>query len=96
MSDGSRDEIIQEIERTLQKFPLALCYVKWTCPKCRDRVTSDRPNVFNIGGYLHTKREDGSFCGTQYDGDRYGFRLILPGTTADREKVLKLTSESLS
>ena len=71
---ASPDELVREMTAWQKKGYLTL--VKWTCPKCGDRVTSGEPNVFHAMGYYH----DVPGCGALYTGPAYGFSAIsVPG-----------------
>lgn len=73
--DHDRDlpsaQLLAEMERVLTEHPTAELYVKWTCPDCGERVTSDTANTFHAGGYRHEG------CGGFYDGDRFGFMAVF-------------------
>lgn len=59
--DYAIDVIIKAMDEMIEKgFDV---YVKWTCDKCGERCTSNIPNVYNTGGYIHEEREDGTVCG---------------------------------
>ena len=49
------------------------CYVKWTCPACRQRAVSTDKNTFYTKGYLH---ED---CGYLYTGKMFGLLASMKG-----------------
>ncbi len=59
----------------------ALVYLKWTCPKCGERVLADEPNVYNPLGYRHTEREDGTQCGATYFGPLFGLAVLRPNVS---------------
>lgn len=65
--------------------------VKWTCPKCGDRVESGEPNVFHSGGYYH----DVPDCGALYTGPRFGFSAML-ADPANRPVVKALVEKIYS
>lgn len=62
----------------------AICYIKWTCPKCGERVLSEDPNVFCDRGYLHSEKQDGSECGFVYFGDQFGLAVVIPDLELDK------------
>jgi predicted RNA-binding Zn-ribbon protein involved in translation (DUF1610 family) len=68
------DELIRRMEAILVKHPSAKLFVKWTCPKCGERVTSNEANVVHTGGYRHDD------CGGMYHGDLFGFMAIFGST----------------
>jgi rRNA maturation protein Nop10 len=68
------DELMKLMDEQVAKG--ALTFVKWTCPKCGDRVVADTPNQFHPEGYTHTEREDGKRCGHLYTGPKWGLRAI--------------------
>ena len=52
-------------------------YVKWTCPRCGERVMCETPNTFYAGGFRHAVRADGEPCGFVYHGEGgYGYALF--------------------
>lgn len=61
-------QIAKMMENILEDNPHALCYVKWTCPACGERVTSTEANTIRTGGMIH----DELSCGYHYTGDLYG------------------------
>lgn len=70
MGDRPSSEIIDIAQDLLRRYPGILCYLKWTCPGCGDRVTANNPNSFATQGYLH---ED---CGYVYKGDQFGLMIV--------------------
>lgn len=59
-------------------------YIKWTCPSCGERVTSDDPmQLAQTGqliwrpGYQHTTRDDGTPCGHTVDVRTWLFGCML-------------------
>lgn len=65
--DIHEDELIRRMEAVLALHPHAEVFVKWTCPKCGERVMSGEANTYHSAGYLH---ED---CGFLYTGKFFGF-----------------------
>lgn len=63
-------QIRAKMEAAIQANPGVKLYVKWTCPKCRERVTADDANTFHMGGY---KCE----CGHLYTGDLFGLMAVF-------------------
>lgn len=53
-------------------------WIKWTCPKCGERVTANEPNTFHTRGYAHEAKRDGSPCGAVYTGDMFGLLVAYP------------------
>lgn len=53
-------------------------WIKWTCPKCGERVVSDEEGCIHLDGYLHTEKADGSECGGVYEGKLFGLLVALP------------------
>jgi len=51
-------------------------YLKWTCPACSERVTSNEPNMYETGGYFHQEKVDGSPCGKLYVGTKFNYLVI--------------------
>jgi len=72
--DRPSKELIPEMDELIRQGHSV--YVKWTCPKCGDRCRDDTPNRFCTEGYRHSTREDGSYCGGEYEGDLFGFMLV--------------------
>lgn len=77
------EKIIERCEAVLSRDPTALCFVKWTCPKCGERAESSQPNVVCISGYVHEG------CGYHYQGKLYGLMVIL-GLNEEARKVLEV------
>ena len=69
MSDHPIEEVLANMARLIKLGHT--CYVKWTCVGCNDRCISDKPNVFNTGGYHHDK------CGTVTFPEGINFLLVL-------------------
>jgi len=72
----------QPIEKLLPNLQFlaemgALAYLRWTCPKCGDRVLADTPNVYNALGYTHTERADGTPCRGFYAGPLFGLAVLV-------------------
>jgi len=65
----------------------SLWYLKWTCPKCGERVTCNEPKTVYTRGYLHQEKANGEPCGALYTGQMFGCFLVLgmgnspPGNT---------------
>lgn len=72
------------------KLPNATVYIKWTCPRCGDRVSANDPvprredgRVEFRPGYLHEEREDGTWCGCLYpthENSLFGIMIIYQVT----------------
>ena len=60
-----------------------LWYLKWTCPKCKERVTCNEPMTVYKQGYIHEEREDGSPCGELYTGNMFGCFLVMGPSVLD-------------
>lgn len=80
-TDVPLEEIIKLVEKVLSRDPTALCFVKWTCPQCGERVDSSQPNVICTSGYVH---ED---CGYHYKGELYGL-MVIRGLNEEARKVI--------
>lgn len=72
--DKPLDEIIAMMKQVLDDNPFARCYLKWTCPGCGKRVTSEQPNAVFKQGMRHN--EDG--CNTLYTGPLWGLMVEAP------------------
>jgi hypothetical protein len=63
--DGSTDypvdEVCAEMDRLIKQG--CIVFVKYTCDKCGERVTSNVPNSFAREGYIHEEKGDGTPCG---------------------------------
>jgi len=51
VADRSQVEIVELMDRLIGEG--WDCFIKWTCEKCSERCSSNKPNTFNEGGYLH-------------------------------------------
>lgn len=90
---GPRDNDLGYQEASLLFYPEivergAQIFIKWTCPKCGERVISDDPmRIAQTGqlewrpGYQHTEREDGSPCGETVSVYTYRFGCMLMYST---------------
>lgn len=74
-------ELLPEIDGFIARG--ATVYIKWTCPKCGERVIADEPNVYNALGYRHTERQDGTPCDGLYLGTVFGLAVIASGASLD-------------
>lgn len=54
-----------------------LAWIKWTCPRCGERVTSDNEGSIHLDGYKHTQKKDGTLCGGVYEGNLFGLRVAV-------------------
>ncbi len=73
----------QPIEQVLETMHLVMAfgldaYLRWTCPKCQERVLADQPNVYHATGYRHTARADGTPCGGVYQDRLFGLAVAVP------------------
>lgn len=75
MPDKPIEDILNLMEKVVAQGGLA--YIKWTCPKCGERVTSDQANCFYMQGYKHTEKDDGTPCGETYRGTMFGLRALF-------------------
>ena len=66
------DKDIEELLPTIRELIRggAMVWLKWTCPKCGDRVTANKENTYYTGGYTH---ED---CGETYYGTMFGMLVL--------------------
>lgn len=76
ITDAPIGEILDFMEKELEKYPGSLFFLKWTCPACGERVTANDPNGYHAGGYKHEEKTDGSPCGAFYTGIRFGLLAI--------------------
>lgn len=72
----SQEEIIQLITTTIEKDPMAKCFVTWICPRCKEEVTCGEVNTFYTRGFRHVEKEDSLNCGYLYRGNDYGLAII--------------------
>lgn len=70
MADKHIREIMEMVKPILESG--GLVYLKWTCPKCGERVTADEANTYHADGYIHTE----PYCGYHYKGTQYGFLVV--------------------
>ena len=70
MSDKHISEILRMANEVIQNG--GQVYLKWTCPKCGDRVTADEANTYHTSGYIHTDKG----CGYHYKGEMFGFLVV--------------------
>ena len=64
------DQLIEMMTDVLKLNPASLCFVRFTCPNCGSRQTSDKPNEFCVGGYSCEG------CKKIVFPEKYGFSLI--------------------
>lgn len=69
------DKLVVEMDKLLAKGYHV--WVKWTCPDCGERATSNEPDVVHTGGYLHQEKADGTPCGAWYFGTVFGMRAEM-------------------
>jgi hypothetical protein len=67
-------DLIPEIERHVELGRVVL--LKWVCPACGERVTSNDPNSYCTQGYVHEEKKDGTPCGQLYTGELFGYLLM--------------------
>lgn len=72
MKELSTSSLLTKMAELIIDNPGVKVYVKWTCPKCAERITSTEPNKFREGGYIHEERNDGSYCGFLYTRSTWG------------------------
>lgn len=75
-SDDVTEARLLEIMREFMKKGFDV-YVKWTCPKCGERVTCPTANSFYPAGFIHEEKADGSACGELYLGPTYGVMAVI-------------------
>src|SRR5260370_28532217 len=68
--DVAVDELLRLMDEVMAAGAIAV-YVKWTCPRCGDRVVADAACSFHPEGYTHTTRADGTPCGHLYVGPKW-------------------------
>lgn len=66
--DIPKDELIKKMSWVIEQG--GIVYVKFTCPYCFSRQTSDTPNTFHLAGY---KCEE---CGGTSIPDKYGMLVM--------------------
>ena len=69
--DLSGEKIIELMRKLISRG--FVCFVKYTCEKCGERVTCTQPNSFFTNGYTH----DETYCGHTSFPDKFG--LIVMG-----------------
>lgn len=74
------EQVLKSMDRVIRLGGLA--FIKWTCPKCGERVMSDTPNVYNTAGYMHVEKADGSQCGGLYTGEMFNFCAVFARGTS--------------
>jgi hypothetical protein len=72
--DITQEELIKEMERLTNLG--WICFVKWTCERCQERVTCDLPNTIFTKGYEHTEKDDGTKCGCVSYPERFGLLIM--------------------
>lgn len=82
------DELLEEMEAVLARYPSAKLFVKWTCPKCGERVTSTDANTFHSKGFYH----DEDNCGALYTGPYWGYAAMFT-SVRDANKFFGVTPE---
>ena len=70
MTDKTAEEIIALMIETCEANPDVDCYIEWTCPKCGERPMCTTPNQFFTRGFLHEAKEDDTYCGYLYKGNK--------------------------
>lgn len=75
-ADLKQEEIIELMKETIKRK--GLCFVKYTCGRCRERVTCSTPNAFFTEGYIH---ED---CGFTSFPTEFGLSVMF-GVKIERE-----------
>lgn len=81
------DKTIEELRGFMEEIMNAggNVWIKWTCPKCGDRVTANEANTVYMQGYKH---ED---CGEVYRGDTYGLFVVFTHEGDDEPVSITLT-----
>lgn len=86
--DLTIDELYQQAVPLLFATKPSLVYMKWTCPSCGERVSSDDPLYVNSqnqvvvpSSLLHTTKDDDSPCmisvSTTDPDSRFGYLVIM-------------------
>lgn len=83
--DKHIDEIIKMVESIAEKGGQA--YIKWTCPRCGERVTCSDANTIYQKGYGHEERENGTYCGEIYRGDKFGLLVVFQAEFEEGDKA---------
>jgi len=68
-NDLSQRKIIEKMKKFIDQG--WLCFIKWTCDKCGERVTCNTPNAFFTEGYTHEE------CGHTSYPKKFGLMIIL-------------------
>lgn len=70
----------EQLKKAMEKLIAdgLICYVKWTCQGCGERVTCTTHNALFIEGYEHTEKKDGSPCGFVSYPEKFGL-LVMKG-----------------
>ena len=93
VEDGTMTQFLPPEVRTLVDAGRPWVFLlKWTCPKCKERCTSNLPNTIETDGYEHTFRENGEYCGEVYRGGRIGLTAMV-GITAEQATFMLANRE---
>ncbi len=92
-NDYEIDDMLPRMNELIQDG--CLVFLKWTCPSCGERVTSNQPNTYQTKGYQHEEKADGSLCGGLYMGTRFNYVMIASTGTAQGERGMELLREAL-
>ena len=76
-NDFEIEEMLPKIDELIRSG--VLVYLKWTCPKCGERVTANEPNTYRTQGYQHEERLDGIICGEWYYGTKFNYLVHWKG-----------------
>jgi len=49
--DVSKEEVLESMK--MWKALGFICFIKWTCEKCGERIACETPNTFFEQGYIH-------------------------------------------
>lgn len=83
--DKPLEEIIKMVESIAEKGGSA--FIKWTCPKCGERVICAEANTTYEKGYQHEERGDGTPCGGLYTGNKFGLLAISQTELKEGDKA---------
>ena len=87
-NDYEIDDMLPRMDELIQQG--CLVFLKWTCPSCGERVTSNQANAYQTDGYQHEEKADGSLCGGLYMGTRFNYIMMSSMSPAGDEAMEKL------
>lgn len=74
MKEYNQEELIEAMKKFIDED--FICYVKWTCEGCGERVTCSTHNAIFTEGYRHTEKADGSPCGFVSYPEKFGMVVM--------------------